>query len=182
MASNINSLGIDENYPIAGQDNDSQGFRDNFNVIKNSLASASTEITDLQNNTAKLNSLNDFNGEIIQNASFQQTSDEVFNIGNATQAFNINWEDGNYQIMTTAADIPSITFSNFPANKLGKIRVVVTGPSGSDTWNFSFAGTFKDNGNFSVNNSIGQNEIKIFDFWSTNGGETIYADYLGLYT
>ena len=38
MASNIISTTINENFPIAGQDNDSQGFRDNFNVIKTSLS------------------------------------------------------------------------------------------------------------------------------------------------
>ena len=48
MASNINSDAIDALYPVAGQDNDSQGFRDNFSTIKNSLATAKTEITTLQ--------------------------------------------------------------------------------------------------------------------------------------
>ena len=28
---------IDQTYPVAGQDNDSQGFRDNFSNIKTSL-------------------------------------------------------------------------------------------------------------------------------------------------
>ena len=32
MASNINDTGVNKDYPVAGQDNDSQGFRDNFNV------------------------------------------------------------------------------------------------------------------------------------------------------
>ena len=35
MASNINETGVNKDYPVAGQDNDSQGFRDNFNIIKN---------------------------------------------------------------------------------------------------------------------------------------------------
>jgi hypothetical protein len=30
MASNINPYNIDGTYPVAGQDNSSQGFRDNF--------------------------------------------------------------------------------------------------------------------------------------------------------
>ena len=34
MASNIVDTTIDETYPVAGVDNDSQGFRDNFNIIK----------------------------------------------------------------------------------------------------------------------------------------------------
>ena len=37
MASNINPANVDGTYPIAGQDNDSQGFRDNFSVIKNTV-------------------------------------------------------------------------------------------------------------------------------------------------
>ena len=34
MASNITYTTIDEQFPVAGQDNDSQGFRDNFSIIK----------------------------------------------------------------------------------------------------------------------------------------------------
>ena len=34
MPSNINTSSIDETYPVAGQDNNSQGFRDNFTNIK----------------------------------------------------------------------------------------------------------------------------------------------------
>ena len=40
MASNINDTGVNKDYPVAGQDNDSQGFRDNFNVIKDNFASS----------------------------------------------------------------------------------------------------------------------------------------------
>ena len=32
MASNIDATSIDATFPIAGQDNDSQGFRNNFNT------------------------------------------------------------------------------------------------------------------------------------------------------
>ena len=37
MASNINDSGINKDYPAPGQDNDSQGFRDNFNVIQDNF-------------------------------------------------------------------------------------------------------------------------------------------------
>jgi hypothetical protein len=76
MASNIISNTIDAEYPVAGQDNDSQGFRDNFSVIKTGLTTAATEITELQNNTAKLNENNDFNGNNIQEANFIATTEE----------------------------------------------------------------------------------------------------------
>ena len=60
--SQIISVDIDENFPVAGQDNDSQGFRDNFSVIKNSLATAKAEISELDELTAKKDRDNDFDG------------------------------------------------------------------------------------------------------------------------
>ena len=49
MASSINPNNISVTFPIAGQDNDSQGFRDNFNNIKTNITYAKSEIEDLQN-------------------------------------------------------------------------------------------------------------------------------------
>ena len=48
MTSSINPNNIDGGYPIAGQDNNSQGFRDNFTETKVNFQYAATEITDLQ--------------------------------------------------------------------------------------------------------------------------------------
>jgi hypothetical protein len=46
--SNLNYEEIDAEYPIAGQDNDSQGFRGNFAAIKSSLLTAQADLTELQ--------------------------------------------------------------------------------------------------------------------------------------
>ena len=70
MASQILFSSIDETYPIAGKDNDSQGFRDNFSYIKNGLETAKGEITDLQTNSAVTNSDNDFQNHNIIHANF----------------------------------------------------------------------------------------------------------------
>jgi len=51
MSSNINPNNINGNFPVAGQDNDSQGFRDNFTNILNNFSYAANEITALQNTT-----------------------------------------------------------------------------------------------------------------------------------
>lgn len=53
MASTINPNNINITYPIAGQDNDTQGFRDNFRNIKTNFNTAKLEITDLQSATDK---------------------------------------------------------------------------------------------------------------------------------
>jgi len=52
MASNINATNIDITYPIAGQDNDTQGFRTNFTVIQENFTVAATEISALQANSS----------------------------------------------------------------------------------------------------------------------------------
>lgn len=49
MASNIDSSNINTFYPIAGQDNDTQGFRTNFTNIVNNFSVAASEISALQN-------------------------------------------------------------------------------------------------------------------------------------
>ena len=48
MASDINPNLIDGAYPVAGQDNNSQGFRDNFTNTRTNFQYAEDEINDLQ--------------------------------------------------------------------------------------------------------------------------------------
>jgi len=73
MASNINTTTIDTAYPVAGQDNDSQGFRDNFTNINDNFTEAKTEIEDLQSKVLLKSALtgssldNDMDGEVISN-------------------------------------------------------------------------------------------------------------------
>ena len=86
MTSAINFTSINENFPVAGQDNDTQTFRDNFNTIKTSLSTAKDEITTLQDNTAKLNNDNDFNLNIVQNAVLQNNREQKFDLGFATNS------------------------------------------------------------------------------------------------
>ena len=56
--SSINPNNIDGTYPIAGQDNDSQGFRDNFTNIKNNFTFAYDELADLQSKAVLKSALN----------------------------------------------------------------------------------------------------------------------------
>ena len=97
MASNILTSDINELYPVAGADNDSQGFRDNFRLVKTGLATAATEITDLQTTTAKLNASNDFTGNVIREANFIANSDEVYVTDEIVASQNVRFVNGNYQ-------------------------------------------------------------------------------------
>ena len=51
MANTVTDLinTIDITFPVAGQDNDSQGFRNNFNIIRSSLLATEGQINDIEN-------------------------------------------------------------------------------------------------------------------------------------
>ena len=61
MTSAINPNNIDGAYPVAGQDNNSQGFRDNFTSTKVNFQFAADEITALQNTSVFTNADNNMN-------------------------------------------------------------------------------------------------------------------------
>ena len=121
MASKIVPGNIDGTYPQAGQDNSSQGMRDNFSATKNNFTEAKTEIEDLQSNKASLNGSNDFSGNTITDAEFKDNSETVYPHGTVSGNVALNHENGHYQTLTTSGAF-TLSFTNLPANnKLGRI-------------------------------------------------------------
>ena len=103
--SQINTNGIDTNYPVPGKNNSSQGFRDNFAQIRTNLNTAATEITDLQSKAvlkaALDNSVLDNNmaNTLISNASTRGFRATTYNMGNAlsgTVLVDVNRADVQY--------------------------------------------------------------------------------------
>ena len=148
--SNINFASINENFPVAGADNDTQVFRDNFDSIKTALSTAKTEITDLEDNVVRTDSSNDFNGNIIQNAKMQNNSGvvlegQVFEAGTTT--FTIDHQNGPYQIFTISASSFTFDFLNFPADgsKVSEVTIELYSIDGNPkTVNFSLSGSGAD--------------------------------------
>lgn len=80
MTSRIFANNIDITYPIAGQDNDTQGFRTNFTNIRNNLTTATAEITELQSwmasNVANVTTIQTTISNVVySNATPTSTSD-----------------------------------------------------------------------------------------------------------
>ena len=103
--SDINYLNINENFPISGEDNDTQVFRDNFNTIKQSLQIAKTEVGDLQVQTAKLTD-NDFNLGTLENAALKNIREHfiVVTINDEDTEVTLNYADGAYQVINAKID------------------------------------------------------------------------------
>ena len=102
MASKIVPGNIDGTYPIAGQDNSSQGMRDNFSAIKTNFTEAKSEIEDLQSNKANLNAANDFSGNTVSDAELKDNSETVYPHGTTSGSVTLNHENGHYQTLTTS--------------------------------------------------------------------------------
>lgn len=117
MSSNINPNNIDGTYPIAGQDNSSQGFRTNFTNIKTNFTTAATEITDLQNKAIVKSALtgvtldNDMNGTILSNARVQGFRYSVDAPAPTGGTYTIDFLAGHVHQIDTADVAGSITIS-----------------------------------------------------------------------
>jgi len=132
MASNINPNIINGSYPVAGQDNNSQGLRDNFTNIKTNFQYSANEINDLQSKVLLKSALsggtldNNLNGALLQGARIQNFSATRQALGSVSGAVTINYAAGHYQTLSTAGSV-SLVFANWPtAGSYGQVRIQIT--------------------------------------------------------
>ena len=193
MASNINTTNIDAAYPIAGQDNDSQGFRDNFTTIKSNFVASKTEIEALQSTTAQGirydadDMLNDFNGTIIQDASLDSVTQEVNVIAGVNSQTDINFTNGHYQAVEVTDDV-TLRFALWPGNlKYGKIRLALTASGAAAphrvTLTTSAPGSLKYSPNYPTNLDIAAGtDPVVLDVYTVDGGQIVFVEYIGLFS
>ena len=183
MASKIVPGNIDGTYPIAGQDNSSQGMRDNFSSIKTNFTEAKSEIEDLQSNKANLNATNDFSGNIISDGELKDNSETVHAHGTTSGIITLNHENGHYQTLTTSGAI-TLAFSNMPATgKLGRIILDVDVVSTSHTITIPTAVLVAGNvsgGDGSSNSiTVPTSGRYLYEFMTPDAGTTVLMHQLG---
>lgn len=194
--SNINYLSINENFPVPGQDNDTQVFRDNFDTIKQSLRIAGEEINDLQVNAARTDLDNDFNNKIVQRAVLQNVTERKLDGGSIDNPSHfVDFENGSYQVFSFAQST-TISFQNFPDNTttpeaVGKITLELYSSLEGNNVNISFntiSGTvLKKSSNFpatlTLNSALsgGTNNPVIVEVWAHNS-DKIFLNYLGQFS
>jgi hypothetical protein len=182
MTSAINTAQIDEEYPVAGADNNSQGFRDNFTGIKTALNVAAGEITTLQNTTAKLNADNDFNSNKITDALYYNLRGTVSPAGDVSGTADINTSSFPVHWVTLLANT-TLTFTNWPAtlNQYACVRVEIRG--GTTTANVVFSSnpssTIKYATGFPGTFTVLQDEIHVVEAWTYNRSDKVMMRYLG---
>jgi hypothetical protein len=184
MTSAINPNNIDGAYPVAGQDNNSQGFRDNFTNTATNFQYAADEISDLQAKAVLKSALtgttldNDMGGSVLSNAQLQDMSETVVALGTVSGSTTINYALGSFQTLTTNGAV-TLAFSNFPpVQAAGTVRVQVTVANVIHTLVLPAAVTVNARGIQGLNTSTGvisfaATGVYTFEFTTSNGGTSI---------
>jgi hypothetical protein len=184
MTSAINPNNINGAYPVAGQDNNSQGFRTNFTNTATNFQYAADEITDLQNKAVLKQALigttldNNMLGSPLSNALLSNMSEATVILGSVSGTTNINYALGSYQTLTTNGAV-SLNFTNFPAaGAAASVTVQVTVANVIHTLVLPAAVSVSNRGmqglNTSTNTiSFAATGVYSFTFVTSNGGSTI---------
>lgn len=184
MASNINPNNIDGTYPVAGQDNNSQGFRDNFTNTKTNFQYASDEITDLQNKVLLKAALtgttlnNNLLESLVYNGTVADFGLTTVSRGTLSGSQTIDFSVGHFQTVSTGGSI-SLGFSNFPAAGVtGILFVQLTVTNTAHTLTLPAAVSVNAQGIQGLNTAtnvmtFASTGIYLFQFITSNGGSTI---------
>jgi len=186
MTSQINPNNINGAYPVAGQDNNSQGFRDNFTNTATNFQYAYNEITDLQNKAVLKQALagtvldNNMLGSPLSNALLSNMSEATVTLGSVSGTTIINYALGSYQTFTTNGAV-TLGFSNLPAaGAAARVRLVVTVANVIHTLTFPNAVSVNNVGIVGATISASGTTIAfnttgkfIFDLATSDGGSTI---------
>jgi len=186
--SSINPNNINGQYPIAGQDNDSQGFRDNFTNVKNNLTFAKSEIEDLQasavlrtplSGTTAGTNFNEMNNSQLKGVQLIRSTETLVNLGTiADSTFTISWQSGHFQYLTLNVN-STLTIQGWPSSGFyTKLRLQVTCGATDRILSLSSSGVVYQGLSIIegvVGNSIPlrAGEVYLFEFSTISGGNTI---------
>jgi len=184
MTSAINPNNINGAYPVAGQDNNSQGFRDNFTNTSTNFTFAADEISDLQSKAVLKEALtgtvldNDMLGSPLSNALLSNMSENVVVLNTVSGTTVINYALASYQTLTTNGAV-SLSFTNFPAaGAAASVVVQVTVASIIHTLILPAAVSVNNTGIQGLSTStntitFAATGVYSFEFSTSNGGSTI---------
>jgi len=128
MTSQINPNNVDATYPVAGQDNSTQGFRDNFGAIQTNFEYAYAEISDLQANAVVRNRDNDLGGNTtITGSVLRNTRETIYAIGTVSGNITVTYSRASYQTLTLDGSVV-LAFAGFSvaAGQQTRIRLAFT--------------------------------------------------------
>lgn len=190
MTSLVNPQNINGNFPIAGQDNDSQVFRDNFTNIRNNFTHLKSEIEDIQNKAVFKDALtgssslnNDFDESELKNPQLRSYSETTYDWGSTSGSIQLDFALGNVHKLYTsgAISINSEILNWSGAAQYSRMRFYLTVSDITHTMQISSSivtDLSSIPGLRSVNNgyyiTFPETGTYVFEFSSVDSGTTVY--------
>ncbi len=188
MTSQINPNNVDGTYPVAGQPNNTQGFRDNFTNIKTNFSYAETEITDLQSKAVLKSALtgttldNNMSDNLIYAVKLNDVSYTYLQNTASSGTITLDYSASNFQYISTT-DSVSLGFSNWPSSGSAGIMDLeinitntahtLTLPASVSIGLFGLEGVSPGTAGVSNTITFGQTGRYSFRFTSADAGTTI---------
>jgi hypothetical protein len=188
--SNIVATTIDIHYPVAGVDNDSKGFRDNFARIQTALAQAKAELEQFETRAVLKTPLagagvstNDLAAGIILNGRYNKFYATSYSATITGTSVDVSLWNGEFQKFTLTQNT-SLTFSHWPVTGLyGIIRLhLIAGTSNTVAITLGTAqgGNVIEETGFPVL-EIDNVAFQSIEAFSYDGGANVFYRYLGRY-
>jgi len=203
MTSQINYSAINESYPVPGQDNNSQGFRDNFAAISAGLAQAATEITALQTNGIDVTNTNGNNlqGNTLYNGLYKQFNGVFYSVPSVTSSgITVFLNNGPVQQFTLTSNATlTIDWSDVAPGTYAVIRIMLisdqtgsyiatlAGGVGVSNFQFRLATGWSSGPATGGNSSVptvtlsNNGKYEVIEAWSVDGGSTVFLKSVGEY-
>lgn len=195
--STITTTNIDEHYPIAGVDNNTDGFRNNFFAIKSALVEAANEISSISSRAVLTSGMtnphnpveNDLAASKITNGTYKKFYSITYTPSVvAGSSILVDLEAGNLQKFLINLDV-AITVSGWPASgQYASVRLHLKFSPDSESPTRTTAEITSIGGennaavyqeaDYTPPHVSGNNEF-VYDIWSYDGGDSIFIKYIG---
>ena len=207
MTSQINYSAIDAEFPVAGQDNDSQGFRSNFAATIAALQTTKTELTELQSKVVLKSALtngltvedpnyNNLLGGTIKNGVYRDFHGQAIPVVVEGTSHDIDVTLGDFHNLQLQQTGTTLTFTGWPeGDKFVRVRVHLSSytNAGDKTPILSngvnklvYTKDFPSSGNepsLVLSPTLDANTQapvpKAIEAWSFDGGNIVYVRFLG---
>lgn len=172
---------IDRDFPVRSQDNDAQGFRNNWQNIYDAVSTLNNDLDFLTNSTIKISSTSTFNGNTLEDINFKNESLEIHILDLQTESIEIDYSKGNYQKVIVSAGTHDLTVINWPKeNKSGKLILSISASCdkfSAINFNSSYINLSSQPNPFELDFA----RPNIFELTNEDSG-TVYIRYLTNYT
>ena len=197
----VNVADLDTAFPVPGQDNDSQGFRDNFTVIDNNFTSTKARLEDLEANAVRVDStgagtyattnvFEDLSGggtARLKKPTLQAQREVVKSYASVTGTQIIDFDEGNFHTIGLTGNT-TLNFSNVPdSGYYGKFILHITS-TGTNNLEFSSSLTLRvlQDGTspsfFNGTTPIAQGEMHVVEIYTYTGSTEYFGRYIGQYS